>query len=108
MSDDLVTKRRTRPTSKAQAATLAGAGAHTRVAATLPAGEFKAKCLGLMDELEQSGGEITITKRGRPVAKLIPYQPPPVPDLRGSILYEAEDAWEPHPEWWQPGPHKLE
>ena len=74
---------------------------------TVPAGEFKAKCLALMDELEACGGEITITKRGRPVAKLTPYRPRPVPDLRGSILYEAEDAWEPHPEWWQPGPHRL-
>ena len=59
------------------------------------AGEFTAKCLALMDELEASGGEITITKRGRPVAKLVPYQPRPIPDLRGSILCEAEDAWEP-------------
>jgi prevent-host-death family protein len=34
--------------------------------------EFKAKCLALLDEIEQSGGPITITRRGRPVAVLGP------------------------------------
>jgi prevent-host-death family protein len=34
--------------------------------------EFKAKCLTLLDEIEQSGGPITITRRGRPVAVLGP------------------------------------
>jgi prevent-host-death family protein len=30
--------------------------------------EFKAKCLALLDEVEERGGTITVTKRGRPVA----------------------------------------
>ena len=30
--------------------------------------EFKAKCLALLDEIEEHGGTITVTKRGRPVA----------------------------------------
>ena len=30
--------------------------------------EFKAKCLALLDEIEEQGGTITVTKRGRPVA----------------------------------------
>jgi prevent-host-death family protein len=34
--------------------------------------EFKAKCLAILDEIEQRGGAITITKRGRPVAVLGP------------------------------------
>ena len=37
----------------------------------IPAGEFKARCLQLMDEVERDGIEITITKRGRPVARLV-------------------------------------
>lgn len=37
----------------------------------IPAGEFKAKCLGLLDEVEQQHTGIVITKRGRPVAKLV-------------------------------------
>lgn len=34
--------------------------------------EFKAKCLALLDEVQQSGGTITVTKRGRPVAVVGP------------------------------------
>jgi prevent-host-death family protein len=34
--------------------------------------EFKAKCLALLDEMEQGGDPITITRRGRPVAVLAP------------------------------------
>ena len=37
----------------------------------VPAGEFKARCLALMDEVRDSGGEYVITKRGVPVAKLV-------------------------------------
>lgn len=34
--------------------------------------EFKAKCHSLLDEIEQSGVAITVTRRGRPVAVLGP------------------------------------
>ena len=37
---------------------------------TVSATEFKAKCLAYLDEVEQHGGSITITRRGRPVAVL--------------------------------------
>jgi prevent-host-death family protein len=37
----------------------------TRVIA---ATEFKAKCLALLNEIDEHGGTITVTKRGRPVA----------------------------------------
>ncbi len=33
----------------------------------IKASEFKAKCLKLMDEIAADGGEIVITKHGRPV-----------------------------------------
>jgi prevent-host-death family protein len=38
----------------------------------IAAGEFKAKCLHLLDEVQQTRQEIVITKRGRPVARLLP------------------------------------
>jgi prevent-host-death family protein len=38
----------------------------------IAAGEFKAKCLHLLDEVRQSRQEIVITKRGRAVARLVP------------------------------------
>jgi len=41
----------------------------TRVIA---ATEFKAKCLALLDEIDEQGGTITVTKRGRPVATIQP------------------------------------
>ena len=44
---------------------------------TIKASEFKAKCLKLMDEVADSGEEIVITKRGRPVAKLAPCRETP-------------------------------
>jgi hypothetical protein len=34
------------------------------------AAEFKAQCLRIFDEIEQSGETVTITKRGRPEGKL--------------------------------------
>lgn len=41
---------------------------------TIPAGEFKNRCLALMDEVNETGSEIVITKHGRPVSKLVPAQ----------------------------------
>ncbi len=32
------------------------------------------KCLGLIDEVAETGWEIVITKRGKPVARLAPYR----------------------------------
>lgn len=39
---------------------------------TIPAGEFKNRCLALMDEVNETGTEIVITKHGHPVSKLVP------------------------------------
>ena len=41
---------------------------------TITASEFRAKCLALMDEVAETGVEIVITKRGKPVARLIPLR----------------------------------
>jgi prevent-host-death family protein len=38
----------------------------------IPAGRFKAICLKLMDEVAATGREVVITKRGKPVARLMP------------------------------------
>ncbi len=40
----------------------------------IKASEFKARCLRLMDVVNQSGEEIIITKNGKPVSKLVPYR----------------------------------
>ena len=44
---------------------------------TMKASEFKAKCLQLMDEVADGGGEIVITKNGKPVSRLVPYEERP-------------------------------
>jgi prevent-host-death family protein len=43
---------------------------------SIPAGEFKAKCLELMDRVQATGSTLVITKRGRPIARLVPALEP--------------------------------
>jgi prevent-host-death family protein len=50
----------------------------------LSATEFKAKCLACLSEIEQEGGSITITKRGRPVAVVGPVKRVPLKSPKGS------------------------
>lgn len=51
--------------------------------ATIGAGDFKAKCLKLLDEVAHSKEPLVITKRGKPVAKLVPI--PTEIDLYGAL-----------------------
>lgn len=39
---------------------------------TMPAGAFKARCLEVMDRVRATREPVLITKKGRPVAKLVP------------------------------------
>ena len=48
----------------------------------MPAGEFKAKCLAVMDQVQKTGEPVLITKRGKPVAQLVPA-PNPEDDIFG-------------------------
>jgi prevent-host-death family protein len=41
---------------------------------TIPAGQFKARCLAIMDEVQAKRQAVVITKRGKPVAKLVPIE----------------------------------
>ena len=47
----------------------------TAAARSIPAGEFKAKCLQLMDWVDAEHISLTITKHGVPVARLVPVEP---------------------------------
>lgn len=44
---------------------------------TIPAGQFKSRCLALMDEVNETGEEIVITKHGKPVSRLVPVEKNP-------------------------------
>lgn len=41
----------------------------------ISATEFKAKCLKLMDEVAKTHQSVTVTKRGKPIARLVPVEP---------------------------------
>ncbi len=41
----------------------------------ISATEFKAKCLKLIDEVAQTHEPLVVTKRGKPVAKVVPIEP---------------------------------
>jgi prevent-host-death family protein len=65
------------------------------------AAEFKANCLRLMDEVAQQRRPIIITKRGKPVAKLVPVDKEAVElfgrmagsiKICGDIIGPIEDA----------------
>jgi prevent-host-death family protein len=40
----------------------------------IAAGEFKARCLTLMEDVRSTREPLIITKRGKPVAKLVPVE----------------------------------
>jgi prevent-host-death family protein len=64
----------------------------------VPAGEFKAKCLALLDQVAVTRQEIVVTKRGRAVARLVPIEK--APSLQGSVL-QADDIVEPLDIVWE-------
>ena len=58
---------------------------------TITATEFKAKCLQLLDEVQRSGQDLVISKRGKPVARVVAEKPPmPWLALRGSGGYTGD------------------
>ncbi len=72
---------------------------------TLPANEFKTHCLSLLDQVAETGEEIIILKRGKPVARLMPLATvatSPQATLIGTMLATDDlldpplpsDAWE--------------
>jgi prevent-host-death family protein len=71
---------------------------------TMPVSEFKSKCLQLLKDVETKGDRIIITKRGRPVAEVVPTKTA-IPPLRGSwknsvkilgdiVYFDTSDDWE--------------
>jgi prevent-host-death family protein len=57
----------------------------------IPAAKFKEQCLALLDKVDPEG--IVITKRGKPVAKLIPIETTSaslIGSLRGKLAIKGE------------------
>src|SRR5260370_14761751 len=69
----------------------------------IAAGEFKAKCLHLLEEVQRRRKEIIVTKRGRAVARVLPAEPKP-PAIFGRMKGTVEimgDIVAPTGERWQ-------
>jgi prevent-host-death family protein len=72
--------------------------------ATITAGQFKAKCLALLEEVQQTRKEYVITKRGKPVARLVPAESKENKDdvfgrLKGTVrirgdIFSTGERWE--------------
>lgn len=65
---------------------------------SVPAAQFKAQCLGLLDEVERTRAELVITKRGKPVARVVPLERPanrkPLGGrLLGDLVHFGEPEW---------------
>ena len=67
---------------------------------TMAAGKFKDLCLKTLDEVARTRSPVVITKRGRPVAKLVPCTPPSAKrSLAGSVLQEVGDPFSTREAW---------
>ena len=72
--------------------------------AEIGAAEFKARCLEILDAVERSGIEVTITKHRKPVARVVPADGARKPFLSGlqgksKILGDVNstgDEWSAH------------
>jgi prevent-host-death family protein len=61
---------------------------------SIAAGKFKNVCLKTLDDVAATKAPIVITKRGRPVATLVPYvKPAKKAGLEGSVLKETGDPF---------------
>jgi len=66
----------------------------------MSAGEFKNKCLRVMDEVRESGQEVVVTKRGKPVVRIVPARDSePEVDLAGAITHEDPDIFSTGEDW---------
>lgn len=59
---------------------------------TIAAGEFKAKCLKLLDQVAEKRETLVITKHGKPVAQVMPVPAKKniIGAMRGSVLWEGD------------------
>jgi prevent-host-death family protein len=74
----------------------------TTTEAEIPAGEFKARCLKLMDEVRTTRRPIVITKRGKPVARLVPVEeatPSIFGRMRGTVTIHGDIIGPTGEEW---------
>lgn len=69
---------------------------------SIEANEFKAKCLALLDEVAQTRETLVVTKRGKPVAKVVPAAEPRSLIGTARQLVSDEELIKPLYEDWEP------
>ncbi len=52
--------------------------------------EFKAKCLAILDEVQKTKQAVRVTRRGKPVAEVVPPSPTATKDWMGSMRGEVK------------------
>ena len=62
---------------------------------TIAAGEFKAKCLAVMDEVQATGQPVVVTKRGKPVVRLTPVITTHAPLAASTVAPDPVQDWMP-------------
>ena len=74
---------------------------------TVAISELKAHCLRLVDEVAQRRHVLVVTKRGKPIARVVPLDDAPLDDalrrLRGTVIggdsvedFDTGAVWEAH------------
>ena len=72
---------------------------------TIAAGKFKDVCLKTLDDVAKTRVPVIITKRGRPVATIVPYVKPAARrSLAGSIVKETGDPFSTGERWHADAP----
>jgi prevent-host-death family protein len=61
---------------------------------SVAAGEFKNSCLRIMESVHRSGVPVLVTKRGKPLVRVVPVREEKEQTrLEGVITYEADDIF---------------
>ena len=73
---------------------------------SMMASRFKAECLAILDQVDDLKISVTITKHGRPIARVVPLDLPSSRPLNGSVrllahedsaYYGTEEDWNAEP-----------
>jgi len=69
----------------------------------IPAGQFKATCLQVMEQMKRTRQPVTVTKRGKPLARIVPVDevaPTPLFGLLKGTMNVRSDIVAPTGEVW--------
>jgi prevent-host-death family protein len=68
----------------------------------IPAAQFKAECLKIMDEVARTGRPVVVTKHGKPIVQLVPAPKPQksyfghmkgTVTIKGNIVPSLDEVW---------------